>query len=58
MYIPWINSSGESDIVDHVAKIYAITAIPNNYLLNGNGEIVAINIKSNELFDYLSKMIK
>ncbi len=58
MYIPWINASGESHVVDHVAKIYAITAIPNNYLLNGNGEIVAINIKSNELFDYLSKMIK
>ncbi len=58
MYIPWINVSGEAHVVDHVAKIYAITAIPNNYLLNSKGEIVAINIKSNELFDYLSKMIK
>ncbi len=58
MYIPWINASGEKETVDNVAKIYAITAIPNNYLLNSRGEIVAINIKSNELFDYLSEELK
>jgi peroxiredoxin len=58
MYIPWINASGEKETVDNVAKIYAITSIPNNYLLNSRGEIVAINIKSNELFDYLSEELK
>ncbi len=53
MQIPWINTSGDKEIVDHVSKIYAITSIPKNLLLDKSGKIVATNIKSQNISDYL-----
>ncbi len=58
MDIPWINSSSDKSGVEHVAEIYAIDAIPKNFLLDQNGKIVALNIKAEQLKLFLEEKLK
>lgn len=53
MDMPWINTSNDSDGVNAVSKLYSISSIPNNYLLDKNGIIVAINISHTQLSNFL-----
>lgn len=58
MDIPWINSSSDKTGIDQIAKIYAIDAIPKNFLLDQNGKIVALNIKADQLKPFLEEKLK
>lgn len=41
-----------------VANLYGIKAIPYNYLLDGNGKIIAINLRGAELNKMLQEQLK
>jgi hypothetical protein len=41
-----------------VAKLYDVKAIPQNFLLDKEGKIVAKNIRGEELLTTLSELIK
>ncbi len=58
MDIKWINAYSDKSGVEHVAEIYAIEAIPKNFLLDKDGKIVALNIRADHLKIFLDEKIK
>ena len=41
-----------------IANVYGIKAIPYNYLIDGNGKIIAINLRGAELTKMLQELLK
>lgn len=41
-----------------VAKEFGVKEVPSNYLLNGKGEIIGVNLKMNELAAVLKKAVE
>ena len=56
--LPWIHLSDLKGIKNQVAVMYGVTAIPQNFLIDPNGVIVARDLRGEELEKELEKFIK
>lgn len=56
--LPWVNVSDLQGWQNSVAQIYGVTAVPQNFLLDPNGIIIAKNLRGEALEKMLAKMIK
>lgn len=56
--MPWIHLSDLKGWKSEVAGIYGVTAIPASFLLDGNGVIVATNLRGEKLEEKLSELLK
>lgn len=54
----WTNLRDAENPAESVAKVYGITGIPTNYLIDPAGKIVAINLRGKELTSQLAVIIK
>jgi thiol-disulfide isomerase/thioredoxin len=54
----WTHVSDLKGVKNSVAVNYQINAVPRNFLLDGNGKIIAKNLRGTELIDELNKLIK
>lgn len=54
----WTNVSDLKDFNSPVAKMYYIKGIPQNYLLDREGKIIALNLRGAELEDKLAELLK
>jgi hypothetical protein len=43
---------------DPVAKLYSVRSIPQNFLIDPRGKIIAANLRGEELFQELEKLLK
>lgn len=55
--IPWVNVSDLMAMRSPVAKLYGITAIPANYLVDANGTIVATDLRGAELDEKIKELL-
>lgn len=55
--LPWLQLSDLKASKSEVKQLYGITAIPMNYLLDGNGKIIARNLRGPELEQELAKQL-
>lgn len=56
--LPWTQASDLQAWNSEIAKLYNVTAIPNNFLLDTNGIILHKNIKTEELGDVLQNLMQ
>ncbi|SDO19981.1 Peroxiredoxin [Pedobacter steynii] len=56
--LPWTQVSDLMGWKNQAAGFYAITAIPQNFLIDPNGVIIASNLRGEELAKKLSQLIK
>lgn len=54
----WTNVRDAENPAESVAKVYGITGIPTNYLVDPTGKIIAINLRGKELTSQLATIIK
>ncbi|KEO74234.1 TlpA disulfide reductase family protein [Anditalea andensis] len=54
--LPWINVSDLKGFKNEVAKQYGISAVPQNFLLDPDGVIIAKNMRGEELSEKLSEI--
>jgi thiol-disulfide isomerase/thioredoxin len=54
--LPWKNVSDLNGFKNAVAKSYAITELPTNYLLDSQGKIIAKNLKGDSLIEKLKSL--
>jgi thiol-disulfide isomerase/thioredoxin len=52
----WTNVSTSEGFRTPVAQEYGITALPTNFLINSNGEIIAVNIHGKELKEKITSL--
>jgi len=55
---PWIEVSDLKGRQNEVARLYGISAIPQSFLLDPNGVIIAKNLRGDDLIQKLSEVIK
>ncbi len=55
--IPWINTSDLLARKSPVVKLYGVTGVPNNYLVNGSGEIIAKDLRGDDLDHKLEELL-
>ena len=56
--LPWIQVSDLQGFKNEVARKYGINAVPQNFLIDPNGVIIARNLRGEELLIKLSALIK
>ncbi|SMC94771.1 TlpA disulfide reductase family protein [Pedobacter nyackensis] len=56
--MPWMQVSDLKGWKNEAAVLYGITAIPQNYLINPEGKIIASNLRGASLENELEKLIK
>lgn len=56
--LPWIHVSDLKGANNAAAKLYGIEAIPQNYLLDPEGKIIAKNLRGEEVKQQLDKIFK
>ncbi|QEC68976.1 AhpC/TSA family protein [Panacibacter ginsenosidivorans] len=54
--LPWKNVSDLNGFKNSVAKSYAVTELPTNYLLDPQGKIIAKNLKGDSLIEKLKSL--
>lgn len=54
--MPWIHLSDLNGWGSNAGKVYGINGIPDNFLVNPDGIIVARDLRGSELEEYLSKI--
>lgn len=54
----WTNLKDGGNPVESVAKLYGVTGIPTNYLIDPSGKIVAMNLRGKELDEKLAAILK
>lgn len=54
--LPWIHASDLKGTNNAAAKLYGIQAIPQNYLLDPEGKIIAKNLKGAEVTQHMEKV--
>jgi thiol-disulfide isomerase/thioredoxin len=54
----WTHVSDLKGVKNSVAVTYQITAVPRNFLLDGDGKIIAKNLRGTELIAELNKLFK
>jgi peroxiredoxin len=55
---PWLQVCDLKGFKNEVARAYGITAIPQSFLIDPNGIIIAKNLRNNNLIEELNKVIK
>lgn len=55
--VPWIHVSDLKGFDSEAARLYGINGIPSNYLLNEKGEIIAAQLRGEQLKDKLSELL-
>jgi hypothetical protein len=55
--LPWKNVSDLNGFKNSVAKTYAITELPTNYLLEPEGKIIGKNLKGDSLTEKLKSLL-
>lgn len=53
--LPWISTSGD---VDAVSKLYVVVSVPASILIDGNGKIVAKNLRGDKLDKFVENFLK
>lgn len=56
--LPWLHVSDLKGWKNVVAELYNVRAVPQNWLIDPNGVIVAVNMRGAELDEKLSEIIK
>lgn len=56
--LTWTQVSDLKGWESQVARLYNVTAIPTNFLINGNGKILASNLRGNDLENKLQELLK
>lgn len=56
--LPWLHVSDLKGWSNEVAKAYGITAVPQNFLLDPNGVIIAKNLRGDKLAAKLAEVLK
>ncbi|WP_431294420.1 peroxiredoxin family protein [Pedobacter sp. P26] len=56
--LPWTQLSDLASWKSEASKLFGVTAIPSNFLIDPNGKIVARNLRGQELDKTLEKFIK
>ena len=56
--LPWIHTSELNAFENKLARLYGVQPIPDNFLLNPQGEIIARQLRGNALSEILKKEIK
>ena len=56
--LPWIHTSELNAFENNLARLYGVQPIPDNFLLNPQGEIIARQLRGNALSEILKKEIK
>lgn len=56
--LPWIHVSDLKGWQNEVAKEYGVIAVPQNFLIDPNGVIIAKNLRGEKLDEILSSLIK
>lgn len=56
--LPWMQLSDLKGFDNEAGKLYAVSSIPANYLLDPQGKIVAVNLRGIALEEFLEKVIK
>jgi peroxiredoxin len=56
--LPWIHTSELNAFENKLARLYGVQPIPDNFLLDPQGKIIARQVKGNVLDDILKKEIK
>jgi peroxiredoxin len=54
--LPWVQLSDLKGFANEAGKLYGITAIPSNFLIDPRGKIVASNLRGEELISFLNKL--
>ncbi|TPG67273.1 TlpA disulfide reductase family protein [Hymenobacter nivis] len=57
-YLPWTNVSDLRGTENAAAQTYQVNAVPQNFLIDPNGKIVATNLRGEELQAALAKFLK
>ena len=57
-HMPWVQVSDLRGFDNQVARLYGVRGIPQNYLIGPTGNIVAVNLKGEELGATLAKLLK
>ncbi|ERJ57948.1 TlpA disulfide reductase family protein [Sphingobacterium paucimobilis] len=55
--LPWLHVSDLKGWKNEVATTYGVHAVPQNYLLDANGIIIAKNLRGEELIERLSELL-
>ena len=56
--MPWTNVSDFKFFDNEAAILYGIKAVPQNFLIDPNGVIIAKNLRGEELTKYMSQLFK
>jgi len=56
--LTWNQVSDLKGWESQVARLYNVTAIPTNFLIDGNGKILASNLRGNDLENKLQELLK
>jgi thioredoxin-related protein len=56
--LTWIHVSDLKGWQNEAAKMYAVAAVPMNFLLDKNGKIIAKNLRGEDLEKKLAELVK
>ena len=54
--MPWVQVADLKGWNNEAAVLYGVRAVPQNYLIDPSGTIIAINIKGEKLHEELAKV--
>jgi len=54
----WIQIISKKDESDNIAELYGVVSIPHTVLINGNGEIIATQIRGQELIEKIKNELE
>ena len=54
--LPWEQLSGLGDTEIDVSKLYGVSAVPSNFLIDPVGKIIAIDLRGEELVKKLEQL--
>lgn len=56
--LPWVQLSGLGVVCVDVAKLYGVSAIPSNFLIDPDGKILAVDLRGEELEKALEQVLE
>ena len=56
--LPWVQLSGLGVVCVDVAKLYGVSAIPSNFLIDPEGKILAVDLRGEELEKALEQVLE
>ncbi len=55
--LPWVNVRDVKGTKDDAARLYNVTSVPTNYLIDPNGKIIAKNLRGEEVAEKLAEVL-